>query len=260
MVFTGHCFARNLVIDNASESSRYIAFTDADCILDEKWLTILYKAIKNTDKHTAGAGGPRLIAETDNKKELVINSLLTTFIASGGNPAFSKRSVKFTSSIANYNAIYKKQIVSKFRYDDKLIISDDNELNFRLRKAGYVFINVPDARVWHHETDSIMEFAGNMYSYGNNITNTVKKHRNMVTINIPLTTAFIIYLIILTPAYYLIGFLVLTPLILYMIFVVLVFFEVIVKTRTVYSLMIFVLVPIQHIAYGLGVFSNLLRA
>lgn len=257
--FHGHCFARNLVIDNASKSSRYIAFTDADCILDEKWLTTLYNSIKNTDEHTAGAGGPRLIAETDNKKELVINSFLTTIIASGGNPAFSKRNVKFTNSIANYNAIYKKHIISKFRYDDKLIISDDNELNFRLRKAGYVFRNVPDARVWHHETDSILEFAENMYSYGKNITNTVKKHRNMVTVNIPLTMAFIVYLIILIPAYYLLGVLVLIPLALYIVFAFVVFFEVVMKTKTFYAIMIFVLVPIQHIAYGLGAFSNLLR-
>lgn len=253
----GHCFARNLVIDNSDPCSKYIAFTDADCTVDKEWLTILYAAIRKTDETVAGAGGPRLIAETKNKKELVINAFLTTFLSSGGNPAFSKRNVKYIKSIANYNAIYKKEIISKFRYDENLIISDDNELNFRLRTAGYHFINVPDARVWHHETNSIMEFAVNMYHYGVNITNTVKKHRNIVTINVPITIIFILYLIFLLPLYLLIGALVFIPLLLYIIFALVVFLEIILKTKTIYSLLVFILLPVQHISYGLGVISNL---
>jgi len=255
--FYGHCFARNLVIDNSDDYSQYIAFTDADCKVDEEWLSTLYASIKETDEKVAGAGGPRLIAETDNKKELVINAFLTTFLASGGNPAFSKRKVKYVKSIANYNAIYKKEIISRFRYDNKLIISDDNELNFRLRRAGYLFMNVQDARVWHHETNSIMEFAANMFSYGGNIANTVKKHRSMVTINVPLTLIFIIYLILLFPVYMVLGLLIFVPLIIYFIFSLTVFIEVSQKTRTIYSLMVFILLPVQHIAYGLGVINKL---
>ena len=255
--FHGHCFARNLVIDNSDPNSKYIAFTDADCIVDKNWLLTLYNAINETNKTIVGAGGPRLIAETKDKKELVINALLTSFLASGGNPAFSKRNVKYVKSIANYNAIYKKEILSRFRYDDQLIMSDDNELNFRFRKAGYHFINVPDARVWHHETSSITEFARNMFRYGVNITNTVKKHRSMVTINVPLTMIFILYLILLLPLYYFLGSLVFIPLLLYTLFALAVFIEVSLKTSTIYSFMVFVLLPIQHISYGLGAFRNL---
>ncbi len=255
--FYGHCFARNLVIDNSDPSSKYIAFTDADCTVGKEWLTILYDAVRKTDETVAGAGGPRLIAETKNKKELVINAFLTTFLASGGNPAFSKRNVKYVKSIANYNAIYKKEIISKFRYDDNLIMSDDNELNFRLRRAGYRFINVPDARVWHHETNSIKEFAVNMFHYGVNISNTVKKHRSFVTLNVPLTVTFILYLIFLLPLYLLLGPLAFIPLLLYIIFALAVYIEVSLKTKTIYSLIVFILLPVQHISYGLGVIWNL---
>ncbi len=257
--FYGHCFARNLVIDNSTETADYIAFTDADCIVDRDWLETLYNSINKTDDDVAGAGGPRLIAKTSDKYELVINSFITSYIASGANPAFHKRNVKYTKSIANYNAIYKKSVISKFRYDDSLIISDDNEINFRLTKAGYKFLNVPDAKVWHHETGSLTEFASNMFSYGVNISNTVKKHRNMVTINVPLTTIFIIYLILLIPLYYFIGLISFIPLLIYILFVVAVYIEVTIKTRTIYSLLTFILIPIQHISYGLGVIYNLLK-
>ena len=255
--FYGHCFARNLVIDNSDKDSKYIAYTDADCIVDKDWLTTLYDVIKITDESIVGVGGPRLIAETNDRKELVINAFLTTFLASGGNPAFSKRNVKYVKSIANYNAMYKKDIISQFRYDDKLLMSDDNELNFRLRHKGYNFINVPDAMVWHHETNSIIQFASNMYHYGVNITNTVKKHRSIVTVNVPLTVIFILYLVFLLPIYLLLGIIILIPLLLYIIFALAVFIEVGLRTRTVYSLLVFILLPIQHISYGLGVLWNL---
>jgi len=153
--------------------------------------------------------------------------------------------------------MYKKTVISKFRYDDKLIMSDDNEINFRLRHAGYGFINVPNARVWHHETNSINQFASNMFNYGVNITNTVKKHRSVVTVNVPLTVVFIIYLIFLSPLYLLLGSIILIPLLLYFIFAMGVFVEVGIMTRTVYSLLVFILLPIQHIAYGLGVLWDL---
>lgn len=257
--FYGHCFARNLVITNSTESADYIAFTDADCIVNSNWLETLYNSIIETDSDVAGAGGPRLIAETKDKKELVINSMITSFLGSGANPAFHTRNIKYIKSIANYNAIYKKSVISKFRYDDSLITSDDNELNFRLRKSGYLFLNVPEAKVWHHETGSITEFAANMFSYGVNITNTVKKHRNMVTINVPITTIFILYLLLLTPLYYFLGIVSFIPIVLYLIFLAAVFMEVTIKTRTLYALLVFILLPIQHIAYGLGVIYNLFK-
>ena len=257
--FYGHCFARNLVIDNSAESAKYIAFTDADCLVDKDWLKTLYNAIELTNNDVAGAGGPRLVAKTDNKKEMIINSLITSFIASGANPAFHKRDIKYVKSIANYNAIYKKSVISKFRYDEKLIMSDDNELNFRVRKAGYLFLNVPEAKIWHHETGSMKEFTHNMFKYGVNITNTVKKHRSMITINVPLTTIFIAYLILLTPLYYSFGWISAVPMFLYVLFAVLVFLEVIIRTKSLYSLLVFILLPVEHVAYGLGVFWNLLK-
>jgi len=109
--FYGLCFSRNLVIDNSSKTSRYIAYTDADCIVDKNWLKTLYQYVEESGDEIAGAGGPRLVAPTEDKKELVINNFLTSNIASGGNPAFSKRNVNYLDSIPNYNSIYKKDII-----------------------------------------------------------------------------------------------------------------------------------------------------
>ncbi len=255
--FYGLCFSRNLVIDNSSKTTRYIAYTDADCIVDKNWLKTLYQYIEGSGDEIAGAGGPRLVAPTEDKKELVINNFLTSNIASGGNPAFSKRNVKYLDSIPNYNSIYKKDIISKFRYDDSLIISDDNELNLRLKKAGYDFIYAGDAKVYHRETNSILEFGKNMRNYGINITNTIKKHR-LFKIKPFISLIFVLYLIFITPLYLIIGLIILIPLILYFLFAAMIFAEIINKTKTIYSLMVFVLLPVQHISYAYGMIYNFL--
>ena len=255
--FYGHCFARNLVIDNSSQSSEYIAYTDADCIVDKDWLKTLYESIKDTGEEIAGAGGPRLIAPTDNKKELIINHFLTSIIASGGNPAFSKRNVKYLRSIPNYNAIYKKDVIAKFRYDDSLIMSDDTELNLRLGKAGYKFLYVRDAKIYHRETDSVIQLARNMVRYGINIANAIKKLR-LFKIKVVLTILLLFYLIFFIPLYFVWGCIVLIPLGFYLVYAVLVFLEILFKTRSIYSLLVFLLVPIQHICYAYGVIYNFL--
>ena len=255
--FYGLCFSRNLVIDNSSKTTEYIAYTDADCIVEKNWLKTLYQHIKESAEDVAGAGGPRLVAPTKDRKELVINNFLTSNIASGGNPAFSKRNVAYLDSIPNYNSIYKKDIISKFRYDDSLIISDDNELNLRLKKAGYRFIYAGDAEVYHRETNSIVEFGKNMRNYGVNITNTIKKHR-LFKIKPFISLIFVLYLIFLVPLYLIVGWLILIPIVLYFLFATIIFAEIAFKTKTVYSLMIFVLLPVQHIAYAYGMIYNFL--
>ena len=255
--FYGLCFSRNLVIDNSSKTSKYIAYTDADCIVDKNWLKTLYQYIDGSGNEIAGAGGPRLVAPTEDKKELVINNFLTSTIASGGNPAFSKRDVNYLDSIPNYNSIYKKDIIKKFRYDDSLIISDDNELNLRLKKAGYNFIYAGDAKIYHRETNSVLEFAKNMRNYGINITNTIKKHR-LFKIKPFISLIFLMYIILLVPLYLIVGWLILIPLVFYFLFAAMIFAEIVRKTKTSYSLLVFLLLPIQHISYAYGMIYNFL--
>ncbi|MBB6066833.1 glycosyltransferase [Methanococcus maripaludis] len=264
--FYGPCFARNLVIDNSCEFSKYIAFIDADCIADENWLLTLYTTIESekANEEIAGVGGSRLIAKTDDDMEVIINSVLTSRIATCGNPAFSNRKIKYIKSIPNYNAIYKKEILKNFRYDDKLVLSDDIELNYRLSKYGYKFIYESNSKIYHHETGSIIQFSKNMFRYGVNISNVVKKYKNpFIRVYVPLTILLVIspilmFTILLSNNTVNTSFLVL-PYLGYLFFVLLVFLEVFFKTEKISSVLTLFLVPIQHFSYGIGVISGLIR-
>ncbi|MBA2840134.1 glycosyltransferase involved in cell wall biosynthesis [Methanococcus maripaludis] len=265
--FYGPCFARNLVIDNSYEFSKYIAFIDADCIADKNWLPILYNRIesKQNNEEIAGVGGSRLIAKTNDNMEIIINSILTSHIATWGNPAFSNRKIEYIKSIPNYNAIYKKEILKNFRYDDKLVLSDDIELNYRLSKHGYKFLYEPNSKIYHHETGSIVQFSKNMFRYGVNISNVIKKYKNpFIRIYAPITVLFVIspillIFIALISNYASDNILILVlPYIAYLFFVLLVFLEVFFKTKKMVSLITLILVPIQHFYYGIGIIFGLI--
>lgn len=255
----GLCFARNLVVRLSDERSKYIAFTDADCIVEPDWLKKLVLSVEcAVDASVVGAGGPRYVALTDDKKELVINSLVTSFVATAGNPAFVPRNLKYVKSIPNYNCVYKKDILLTFPYDESLI-SDDNEVNFRIYKNGYRFLYVPEAKVFHHETNSLREFIKHMFFYGRSITMNAIKNRALVRVYIPLTVMLVLYLVSFPLLWAVWGNVVAVPLILYSLFVLAVFTEVLLRTRTLYSLLIIPLVPLQHLAYGVGVIHMSLK-
>jgi len=255
---SGLCFARNLVIDNSDPEARYIAYTDADCVVTPDWLRTLHQAVEGSEDRVAGAGGPRLIAPTESKKELVINAFITSLVASGGNPAFSQRQVPYLESIPNYNAIYKKELIAQFRYDESLVISDDHELNYRLHQAGYLFKYVPEARVYHRETDSVVQFARNMFRYGFNMTSLLRKHHRFLKVKVLLTLTMLLYVILLVPLYLLVGNLALILPLLYLVYAAASFVEVLTRTRTIYSFLVFLLMPLQHLAYAGGVIYNFL--
>ena len=255
----GLCFARNLVVRLSDKRSKYIAFTDADCIVEPDWLKKLVLSVEcAADNSVVGAGGPRYVAPTDDKKELVINTLITSFIATAGNPAFVPRNLKYVKSVPNYNCIYKKGILIKFPYDESLL-SDDNEVNFRIYRSGYKFLYVPEAKVFHRETNSVGEFVKHMFFYGKSIAMNAIKNRALVRIYIPLTVMLVLYLVLLPLLWHIWGNIVIAPLILYSFFILVVFAEVLLRTRMVYSLLIIPLVPLQHVAYGVGVIYTFIK-
>jgi glycosyltransferase involved in cell wall biosynthesis len=253
----GLCFARNIVIDRSADDAQFIAFIDGDCIAERQWLLALYTAMTEADEIVAGAGGARFIAPTEDPKEIVINAFLTSRIGSGFNPVFSNQRAKWVRSIANYNAIYRKQVLASFRYDESLVVSDDNEINYRITRGGLLFRFVPQAKVYHRETNSVGEFARNMFRYGENIANAMRKHRTMMRPFVPFSLGLLLYLIALPFLYIRIGSVTLFPLGAYAVLWAGVLLEVVVATRSIHTGWVLLLFPFQHLSYAMGVIVNL---
>ena len=70
-------------------------------------------------------------------------------------------------SIPGYNSIYLRKTIDLIGgFDERLGSCEDWELNYRLRKAGYILLGIPELPAEHRHTYTILSFAKQMFSYG----------------------------------------------------------------------------------------------
>ena len=223
-----------------------------------------------TDAKVAAIGGPRLIEREGDVSatELVLNAYFTSTIMSLGNPAFAQQDgnyrPKTMGSVAGYNSIFKKPVLEKFRYDDALVVTDDVEINYRITRGGYVFMACPNAKVYHREEENPLLFLRNLYRYGMNIGNAVRKHRAFIRIYVPLSFLYFCYIVTLPFSLWLSflrlgsAFWALIPLVLVFLLSAAVFYENMSKTKRWQSVLVFLLVPLHPLCYTWGLLVNLL--
>ncbi|RLG59138.1 glycosyltransferase family 2 protein, partial [Candidatus Geothermarchaeota archaeon] len=185
----GH--SRNVGVKTAR--GNYVAFIDSDCIADKQWLFKLVNSILGADESVVAVGGPNLVPEDDSIIGKVISYMQETFLGSGGSPqSYRINKPKPVYSLANCNALYKREILLNHPYDNSLNIGEDCDLNFRLRQHGYKLLYIPDAIVWHYRPNSIKTFAKKMFLYGLSMARLHKKHRKIVRWYAPLVPSVLI--------------------------------------------------------------------
>lgn len=251
---SGISLQRNIGISVAN--GEYVAFTDSDCIADKEWLSKLYRYIESADNTTVAVGGPNLVIETDAPLSKVSGYAQETLMGSGRSAQsyrFSKPS--FVNSIPNCNIIYRKSIVASERYDETLSVGDDCDLNFRLKKKGYKFLYAPDILVWHHRPNTMISFIKKMFSYGVALGRITRKHKSLVRWYAPLMALLVFfilfsYLIIrLVPAAQYV-YIALTLVYLFGLCVSVI--QVQQKLKSSKAFLTALLLPLQHLTYGLG--------
>jgi cellulose synthase/poly-beta-1,6-N-acetylglucosamine synthase-like glycosyltransferase len=141
---------------------KIIAITDGDMVVPSDWLDNL---VGEFEEGVGGVGGPNVNADT---------SLITTAIGCidvqgpsfdvvpimGKNPydkPFISDSNVYTTICRN--SAYKKSVLDEIKgFDERIISSDDPELNIKILKKGYKLKYVPKALVKHHHRSSISGF------------------------------------------------------------------------------------------------------
>lgn len=256
-------FWRNVIINEASSKSNYIAWIDADCRAEKNRLSQLVKAIVWTEDSIVAAGWPRLVETKWNisKRELMINYYFTSKIMTMWNPAFTTRNdIKFVESLAWYNSIYKIEILKKYMYSTKYAFNnDDIEINFRLRRDWYQLAYTPHAKIYHRQDETIREFLKHLIAYGEWAARTTKIHKAFPRIYVPLSVGYLLYTIWLIFLLPILWNIILIPYILVLWIALLVFIENIIQTKSLQSLKVFILVFWHPFMYGYGFLREILK-
>ena len=247
--------ARNLGVKNAR--GELVAFTDGDCKVDSQWLKTLVREMEDSPEDVVCFGGPNLIFDTDPVFGRVVGYAQESFLGSGGS-AQSKNSTKkhYVGSLPNCNAMYKKAAIQEVGgFDERFVVGQDGDLNYRIGKKGNKFLYIPNAQVLHHRRGTLKSFSVRMFKYGMWMAELFKKHGEFVRWYAFLPSIAIVFAVALLTAsikYSTPSLLLLALTAVYFILVFVTSIQVAYKMKSKYGLFALFVIPVQHIAYGLG--------
>lgn len=159
-----------------------IAFTDADCVFDKKWL---FNALKYfNDEKVGGVGGITLSPHDSSFFEKAVDSIfsLAEFFRSTVHRK-GQSSAQESSDIPGCNAIYRKEALQKVMpVDENLLTGEDVWMNLNIRKAGYKLLLVPDVILWHYRRSSPKKLLRQAYRFAVGRTQIAKKNLGLLNI------------------------------------------------------------------------------
>lgn len=176
----------------------FIAFTDSDCTVPFDWLSRLNKEYINLSKisnKVAGIGGGNLPPSSSSEFHGALGIYLDSFLGSFNSPQgrnFLK--AKKVNSLPCNNVFYNKEIVlAAGGFDEKLgNVSEDYDLNYRLRQRGFELYFIPNLTVIHKLRSNLRDWLKNMALYGRGRAIVSFKHKHFLNIFFILPLCFII--------------------------------------------------------------------
>ena len=134
-----------------------LLFTDADCMPAPDWIEQMMAAFADPD--VAGAKG---VYRTQ-QRELVARFVQVEY----EDKCDRMRAQEMIDFVDTYSAGYRRDVFwSAGGFDESFRIDEDQELSFRLAKAGHQLVFLPDAQVSHVHVGTLGEYADRKFWIG----------------------------------------------------------------------------------------------
>lgn len=171
---------RNIGFENSK--GELIAFTDADCVVDTKWLINSVKYFE--DEKVACVGGPNLTPESESSFGKAVGFVFDQPVfAAGSIHARELDEIKEVSSIPGCNAIYRKTVLSQVMpLDESMLTGDDTLLNREILDLGYKLLYTPDVIVLHFRRPSPKRLWRQFYRYAIGRLQVGKKDKRLLNL------------------------------------------------------------------------------
>jgi succinoglycan biosynthesis protein ExoA len=139
-----------------------VAFLDSDTEVPETWA---YDMVNHPLLKNLKVAGITSGCEPDVSTEL--SRSINTVMKLGSTHAQKFSEVTSLESIPGYNSVYRLGAISIVGgFDETVGGAEDWELNYRLRRVGYLLFGVPESPVIHHERKTMENFMKQMSGYG----------------------------------------------------------------------------------------------
>jgi cellulose synthase/poly-beta-1,6-N-acetylglucosamine synthase-like glycosyltransferase len=147
-------------------SGEIVAFTDADCIVREDWLTSAVGVFRS-DERIAGVGGVTRFPDDATSFQEAVN-LLFRLAGMAGATAHLQATERTepVEDIPGCNALYRREaLAAVMPVDERLLTAEDVWMNWSLRQRGHVLALARDTVVWHHRRSRPRGFFRQIYRF-----------------------------------------------------------------------------------------------
>ena len=189
----GQGFARNHGMRNAKGD--FFIILDSDVILPNNYLEIVAKKIQ--ERNLDAFGGPDAAASDFSVLQKAMDFAMTSFWTTGGIRGKLKDPTKFQARGFNMGVSRNAFFKTKGFVDPNK--GEDIEWSIRIKKSGFKLELIEEAFVYHKRKNTLLSFAKQAFSFGQNRVNVSRFHPEAIKIVHLLPTAFGFFLISMIP-------------------------------------------------------------
>jgi glycosyltransferase involved in cell wall biosynthesis len=185
----GQGFARNYGMKQAQ--GEFFVILDSDVLLPEQYLQVLFKAIRN--RKLDAFGGPDAADSNFSALQKAMDYAMTSFWTTGGIRGKLKNPSSYQAR--GFNMGVSKSVFEKTGGFIDPNRGEDIEWSIRIKKAGFKLQLVEDAFVFHKRKNTLLSFAKQGFSFGQNRVNVSRFHPEAIKLVHLLPSVFLLFLI-----------------------------------------------------------------
>jgi len=185
----GQGFARNLGMQQAK--GEFFVILDSDVLLPEQYLQVLFSAICN--RKLDAFGGPDSADSNFSALQKAMDYAMTSFWTTGGIRGKLKNPGSYQAR--GFNMGVSKAVFEKTGGFVDPNRGEDIEWSIRIKKAGFRLELVEEAFVYHKRKNTLISFAKQGFSFGQNRVNVSRFHSEAIKLVHLLPSAFLLFLI-----------------------------------------------------------------
>ena len=242
-------FAFNTARQHAK--GKYIAFIGAHAEYPENYFSI---GIQYLEKGECDVVGGPLHQKGRTHTGKAIACCMSSKFGVGNTEFRTENKKKYVDSVAF--AIYSRDVFEKagVMHED-LIINQDDEFHYRLRKSGFRILMIPEMRATYYVRETFFELSGQYFRYGLYKPLVFKKVSSGMRPRHIIPSLFTLYLLSLPLSLYYMFWVI--PLLMYLVTDVL--FSVLNTGNIIVKLKSILIFPILHTSYGTGFIIGLFK-
>lgn len=230
-------------------TGKYIALVGAHAVYADAYFN---SGITELENGTCDAVGGPLLQKGKNDTGKAIAYAMSTKLGVGGTEFRTESTRMYVDSVAF--AIYSRKIFEKVgMLDEELIRNQDDEFHYRVNKAGFRMLMIPEMKAEYYVRDSLSGLYKQYFGYGFYKPLVLKKVPEGVRFRHLIPAFFTVYIFSLPIAFFYPVYAV--PLLLYLSLIVI--FAIKSPLNIAAKRIALCVYPILHFAYGLGFIKGL---